>query len=426
MISRIEATRYRCFEKLDADLGDFRVLVGANGAGKSTLLDIPVLLGDLLRQRNIGTAFTERRGNEAPRATTLQELIFSGIGDFFILAVEARFPPEIARESIGGASETVKRNQKRWPTHIRYELRLQIFNVQELHVQNKYVFLFPEAYAPERNGTRLYGETTDRRDWRYILRREYGNNAEFRPETSAKARTSAAHVAPTLLALPRVQFESAQDYPAARWLHDLLVEGAVFYAPDWQALRVASPPGLSMALLPTARNLPWLALKLQADDPERYGDWVAHVRTALPQVTAITVREREEDHHAYFSIIYNGGYGVTSSGLSDGTLRILALTLPPYLASAPTLLVTEEPENGIHPRAIEAVLQSLSSMYDSQVWISSHSPVVLAHTSLEHILCARLAPNGAAEVIPGPEHPRLKDWHGTIDLGSLFAAGVLG
>jgi hypothetical protein len=27
MITRLEATRYRCFEKLDADLGDVRVLV---------------------------------------------------------------------------------------------------------------------------------------------------------------------------------------------------------------------------------------------------------------------------------------------------------------------------------------------------------------------------------------------------------------
>lgn len=51
---------------------------------------------------------------------------------------------------------------------------------------------------------------------------------------------------------------------------------------------------------------------------------------------------------------------------------------------------------------------------------------MLAHTSLEHILYARLAPNGAAEIIPGPEHPRLQDWHGTIDLGSLFTAEILG
>lgn len=37
MITRIEATRYRCFDKLDVELGDFRVLVGANGSGKTTL-----------------------------------------------------------------------------------------------------------------------------------------------------------------------------------------------------------------------------------------------------------------------------------------------------------------------------------------------------------------------------------------------------
>ena len=48
----------------------------------------------------------------------------------------------------------------------------------------------------------------------------------------------------------------------------------------------------------------------------------------------------------------------------------------------PRLLVTEEPENGIHPRAIETVVQSLGMLYDSQVWVSTHSPIVLAHTEL--------------------------------------------
>ncbi len=49
MITRLEATRYRCFERLGIDLSDFQVIVGANGSGKTTLLDLPVLFGDLLR-----------------------------------------------------------------------------------------------------------------------------------------------------------------------------------------------------------------------------------------------------------------------------------------------------------------------------------------------------------------------------------------
>lgn len=96
MITRIEATRYRCFEKLDVELGDFRVLVGANGSGKTTLLDIPVLLGDMLRGRAIGEAFLDRRDGRSPRASGFSELIFQGQGDHFILALEAALPEQIA------------------------------------------------------------------------------------------------------------------------------------------------------------------------------------------------------------------------------------------------------------------------------------------------------------------------------------------
>jgi predicted ATP-binding protein involved in virulence len=34
VITRIEATRYRCFDKLNVDLGEFRVIVGANGSAR--------------------------------------------------------------------------------------------------------------------------------------------------------------------------------------------------------------------------------------------------------------------------------------------------------------------------------------------------------------------------------------------------------
>jgi predicted ATP-binding protein involved in virulence len=50
VISRIEAYDYRCFPKLAIDLDRYHVFAGANGAGKSTLLDVPVPIGDMLRQ----------------------------------------------------------------------------------------------------------------------------------------------------------------------------------------------------------------------------------------------------------------------------------------------------------------------------------------------------------------------------------------
>ncbi len=89
-------------------------------------------------------------------------------------------------------------------------------------------------------------------------------------------------------------------------------------------------------------------------------------------------------------------------------------------------LYTVTPEQAQENLLIEAILQALTSLYDSQVWISTHSPVVLAQTDVSHVLCARIGADGAVEVVPGSQHPRLQDWQGEIDLGSLFAAGVLG
>ena len=145
MITRIEATQYRCFDKLDVELGEFRVLVGANGSGKTTLLDVPVLLGDLLRSRNISEPFTNQRDGRAPRATALHELIFQGKGDYFILAVEAALPERVTSALLERMPEKTRVRKDLWPTHIRYELRLQIFNETELQVQNEYPLCFLHA-----------------------------------------------------------------------------------------------------------------------------------------------------------------------------------------------------------------------------------------------------------------------------------------
>lgn len=445
MITRLEATRYRCFERLGVDVGDFRVLVGANGSGKTTLLDLPVLLGDLLRANNVSAPFMERRPELPPRAGSLNELVFAGRGSDFSLAVEARLPDAVQSKVLEGlfaskrterSRQALQEDRRQWPTHIRYEIGLRIGADQSLLVAYEYLFLFPEADRPDRRQAGFHGTTAaSKKLWHLTLKREIGYESEFKPETP-HAKAVKVGLPETLLAMPRVLFESEAGYPAARWLHTLLTTDAVFLEPNWSGMRQASPPGQPKVITANGRNIPWLALELKREGApeeapadyrsERYADWIAHVQTALPQVTDIEVREREDDHHAYFVVSYKGDFKVPSPGLSDGTLRILTLTLLPYLSKQPAILVTEEPENGIHPRAIEAVLQSLSSMYDSQVWVSSHSPVVLARAKLDQLLCARLASEGGVEMVAGTDHPRLQEWRGGIDLGSLFAAGVLG
>lgn len=429
MITRIEATKYRCFEQLDVQLSAFELIVGANGSGKTTLLDIPGLLGEMLRSRNVAMPFLESRNGGSPRASSLNELVFGCLGEWFILAVEAQLPERVIRDLLEDATERVRQDEARWPRFARYEVRFELFN-DRLDIKNEYLFIFsnrdqPGRTSAKRAAPRLHGEVARRRGWKFSLFREYGGEAEFRREVG-KGTVYSAKVNPQQLALPRVQFESANEYPAARWLHDLLVEEAVFLRPDWDTARRASPPGLPPRLMSSAGNLPWLARTLKTDAPDKFEMFVRHVQVALPQVRNIDVLVREDDRHAYFVVKYEGGFSVPTSGLSDGTLHILTLSLLPYLIAPPRMLLVEEPENGIHPQAIEAVMQGLSSMYDTQVVVTSHSPVVLATTLLEQILVARTAENGSVQVLRGTEHPRLSRWRGALDLPTLFASGVLG
>jgi len=111
---------------------------------------------------------------------------------------------------------------------------------------------------------------------------------------------------------------------------------------------------------------------------------------------------------------------------SDGTLRMLALTLPAYLEGFKGIYLIEEPENGIHPRAIETMTQSLSSVYDAQVLLATHSPVILSTVEAEQVLCFSKTSEGATDIVRGSEHPALQSWKHETTLGTLFAAGVLG
>ena len=435
MITRIEVYRYRCFSKLAVELGEYNVLAGANGSGKTTLLDIPILLGDLLTQRICSAAFLETQPSRgAPRAHTLDELIHQGRGDDFVLVVEAALPEHIAKQVAEPPKGPVQASVGRWPTHLRYELRFQVFNNIELHVLNEYLFLFSDNKKRPELGGGLQGEPISylksghprlRQGWQSLLNRERGEPAQLSQARGKASPVPKIRVPPHQLALASVPYDQ-ESYPALVWFQDFLRAGSIFFDPDWRTLRSASPPGQPNHFLPNGLSHPWLALHLQKTEPARFQDWIEHVQTALPQIENIEVREREEDHYAYYRVHYQGGYVVTSSGLSEGTLRTLSLTLLPYVRTRPALLLTEEPENSLHPQAIETVLLSLQSLYGSQVWFSTHSPIVLAHTKLSHVLCARMNANGSAEVIPGNQHPRLKDWKGSLDLGTLFAAGVLG
>ena len=136
--------------------------------------------------------------------------------------------------------------------------------------------------------------------------------------------------------------------------------------------------------------------------------------------------ERPEDRSLYLVITYQNGLQVPAWLLSDGTLRLLALTLIAYLPNSGRVFLIEEPENGIHPKAIEAVYQSLSSVYDGQVFLATHSPLLLGLAQPEQLLVFGKTTSGATAIVRGSEHPLLQNWRSDMSLGTLFASGVFG
>ena len=110
--------------------------------------------------------------------------------------------------------------------------------------------------------------------------------------------------------------------------------------------------------------------------------------------------------------------------LSEGTLRLLALTILAYLPHFRGLYMIEEPENGVHPAAIETIYQSLSSVYNAQVFVSTHSPVLLSMAKPEQVLCFSKTSEGT-KIVRGSEHRALKDWQGEVSLGTMIASGIL-
>ena len=266
------------------------------------------------------------------------------------------------------------------------------------------------------------------RGWKLVVSKKHGASDTFTPENKSKTSKAWVHsfkLGPRKSALGNLPPDETQ-FPACTWLKELLTEGVQPFILNSLLMRKPSPPNQRRGFRTDGSNLPWVVNELRQKNEERFRDWISHVQTALPDLVMVHTTLRPEDRHRYLQVEYRGGLKVPSWMVSDGTLRVLALTLPAYLPDFQGIYLIEEPENGIHPKAVETVFQSLSSVYEAQLLLASHSPVILGCASTESVLCFAKNEEGATDVVSGPNHPRLQEWKGETNLGVLFAAGVLG
>jgi len=190
-------------------------------------------------------------------------------------------------------------------------------------------------------------------------------------------------------------------------------------------MRWSCRPDLPVSFQPDGSNLPKVIQYLKREDPRSFSLWVKHIQSALPEIEDISIKERAEDRFLYLTIQQKGRLELPSWVISDGTLRLLAQTLIAYLPEKNRLFMIEEPENGLHPIAIESIFQSLSSVYENQILLATHSPIILRLAEPKDILCFSKTQSGIVDIVRGEDHPKLQNWKRDVDLATLYAAGVL-
>ena len=97
-----------------------------------------------------------------------------------------------------------------------------------------------------------------------------------------------------------------------------------------------------------------------------------------------------------------GGFDIPARQASDGVMLVLAYLTILYLPEPPNFLLIEEPENGIHPKRLEAVFSILRTLTEeqgrTQVIMTTHSPYVLDLFQPEEVTLCRMNSAGEVEV----------------------------
>ncbi|WP_437913248.1 ATP-binding protein [Sorangium sp. So ce302] len=392
MITRIEIDGFKSFQGFALDLEPLSVLIGPNGAGKSNLLDALSLLARLAGSP-LAAAVGEGRGrireqfrrrDEEP--TTTVERGFGALASM-ALAIEVLLPRSAVRVGL--------RDVPLQATRLRYEVNIEL---QQLSSMRERLTVVREV---------LQSMTSDEDTWlrrhpAFASRLRHGDGGalvEYEraltvadPSASQFSMTATVQYVPeaTFLSEPEMQARSPHLRAVAEELSGLRVLHL-----EAQRIREPSEPGAPARLSTDGANL---AATLAAQSPGAIAEIRADVASLVPGVRTFEVVV--EGDTLVVQMETSDGQRLPSRVLSDGTLRILALSTALRADASSALIAIEEPENGLHParvrtlieRILEATQRPVASDTESaaagtaQVLITSHSPVVLA-ALMDHPEC---------------------------------------
>ena len=321
-LKRFEATNYRSLRDVSVELGGGDVFIGANGSGKSAILDALRFLHESVHARDFQAPLSSRGG--------LLHLAWKG--------EEARRVNMLAvLEDDDGTYE--------WSVGL-------IRDGHDAYVSERLAYSAPGSPP----ASLLHSDGGEGWWWS----KEESRRVVLRQSPTACALTAAS-------ANPSFQARGVAE-AVGRW--GFFDPNPFLLRRDWAGLD-------ARRFDPNGRNLAETLYRLSESSPDVLDRIVEASRSVVGLPKEIEVRESEG---GYYFVQNEPGlhYRVHQMGVSSGTLRMLALMTALYGRPDANLMGIEEPENYVHPTALEAFVEHLlDARGRMQFIVTTHSPLLL-------------------------------------------------
>lgn len=395
LLTRIEIDGFKSFYNFVLDLQPFQVIVGPNAAGKSNLFDALRLLARLA-EVDLRTAFREIRGESGELFTILPD---GTTVDTMRFAAELLLQP-VAMDQWGRIEELKQ-------TRVRYELHIQrstdLRGLEQLRIVH-------ESLVPIRAMVDTWAKHKRVGDWatlfRYWQRREsfispmVGDIPTLTLHQDGRAGRKRQVVLDKLESTVLSGLNNAEFPHGFATREELRGWKYLQFSPE--ALRFPSSRLAPEQMDASGQYLANLLARLKKTDPFLLTDICTDLANLVPGIVKVDVEEDEaRDRYVVWAQTADGRR-FSSRVLSDGTLRLLALSSMRNDPEERGVLLFEEPENGVHPFRLKRVvplLRGMTTQFEEgeldmrlkQLLVNTHSPNFVAHLSDSEIVFAHVA-----------------------------------
>ena len=434
ILTRLKVDGFKNLDRVDLRLGPFTCIAGPNGVGKSNLFDAILFLA-ALAEKPLGESALAVRGGDAPRGDvrTLFRRAGGQTADRMRFVAELVIPEE-GEDALGQIAKA-SMTYLEYRLELRYRPDTNIKSMGLLEIVREDMSHINRSVAKTRLGFPHKKAWRDsvikgRRTSPYISTEDENGEAVVSLHADSAGGLGGGRPRRVPAAsLPRTMLSSVNNAAEHRTLVLARQEMASWTQLQLEPSALRAPDGftVSRTIGPNGSHLPATLYEL-AQNAERHqkggsDDLYARVANRLSQLVenvrrvGVDVDEKRQLLNIVMTDRYNTEH--IASALSDGTLRFLALTVMEADPKSRRLLCLEEPENGMHPLRIAAVIELLRDLAVDvrepveadnplrQVIINTHSPSVVACVHDDALL---LAQSGSG-VWNGTESSRLSIRH---------------